>query len=68
MKGLAEKNIAFHQKLEVTSKRTTRDKLMTYLMIQAKKSGDNRFDIPFDRQELADFLAYSFDYGLCAVK
>lgn len=56
MKGLAEKNIAFHQKLEVTSKRTTRDKLMTYLMIQAKKSGDNRFDIPFDRQELADFL------------
>lgn len=56
MKALAMKNIMFHQKLEITSKRSTRDKLMTYLMLQAKKVGSSRFTIPFDRQELADYL------------
>lgn len=56
MKDLAVKALMFHQKLEITSQRTTRDKLMTYLMIQAKKAGSNRFRIPFDRQELADYL------------
>lgn len=56
MKVVAAKNIAFHQKIEITSKRTTREKLMTYLVLQAKKNGSNSFSIPFDRQELADFL------------
>lgn len=56
MKDLATKNIMFHQKIEITSKRTTREKLMAYLMLQAKKTQSNRFNIPFDRQELADFL------------
>lgn len=56
MKSLANKNIMFHQKIEITSKRTTGEKLMAYLMLQAKKAGSNSFDIPFDRQELADFL------------
>ncbi len=56
MKDLAIKTLIFHQKIEVVSKRTTRDKLLTYLMMQAKKAGKNRFEIPFDRQELADYL------------
>ncbi len=56
MKSLAIKNIMFHQKVEITSKRSTREKLMAYLMWQAKKAGSNRFEIPFDRQELADYL------------
>ena len=56
MKDLAAKTILFHQKIEVTAKRTTREKLMAYLMLQAKKVGSNRFTIEFDRQELADFL------------
>ncbi len=56
MKDLAKKTILFHQKIEITSKRSTREKLMTYLMFQAKKAGRNRFQIPFDRQELADYL------------
>ncbi len=56
MKDIAEKTIIFHQRIEVTSKRTTREKLMTYLMQNAKKSGSNCFQIPFDRQELADYL------------
>ena len=56
MKDLATKTILFHQKIEITSKRSTRDKLMTYLMLQAKKAGKNSFEISFDRQELADYL------------
>ena len=56
MKDLASKTLVFHQKIEVVSKRTTREKLMTYLMLQAKKANSPSFDIPFDRQELADYL------------
>ena len=56
LKVVATKNLVFHQKLEVTSKRSTREKLMTYLLMQAKNNNSNEFEIPFDRQELADYL------------
>lgn len=56
MKQTAAKNLMFHRKLEITSKRTTRDKLMTYLHITAKEQGSSSFEIPYDRQELADYL------------
>ena len=56
LKIVATKNIMFNQKLEITTKRTTREKLMPYLLMQAKKNNSNSFDIPFDRQELADYL------------
>lgn len=56
MKELAIKNLKFHQRIEITSQRSTRDKLMTYLLIQAKKNGSNSFTIHFNRQELADYL------------
>lgn len=56
MKDLAMKTIMFHQRIEVTSKRTTREKLMAYLFLQAKKADSPVFTIPFDRQELADYL------------
>jgi len=56
MKDLATKTILFHQRIEITSKRSTREKLLTYLTMQAKRVGSNSFDIAFDRQELADFL------------
>ena len=56
MKNLAVKTIEFHKKLEITSKRSTREKLLAYLSMYAKKTGKKRFRIPFDRQELADYL------------
>ncbi len=56
MKDLAKKTVVFHQKIEITSKRTTREKLMTYLNIRAKETESDSFEIPFDRQELADYL------------
>ena len=46
----------FHQKIEVISKRTTREKLLSYLSMVSKKEGSSVFAIPFDRQQLADFL------------
>lgn len=56
MKDIATKNLAFHQKIEITSKRTTREKLIAYLLSCAKEYGQNSFSVPFDRQELADYL------------
>ena len=56
MKDLAEKTIMFHQRIDITSKRSTRDKLLEYLNQRAKKEGSNSFIIPFNRQELADYL------------
>lgn len=56
LRVVAEKNLIFDQKIQVTSKRTTREKLMTYLLNQAKLERSNSFSIPYDRQELADYL------------
>ena len=56
MRDLAEQTIVFHRRIEITSKRSTREKLMTYLAQCAQKAGSSSFEIPFDRQELADYL------------
>lgn len=56
MKNLAVKNLQFHQKIEITSRRSTREKLMAYLVLYAKKENSRSFTLPFDRQELADYL------------
>ncbi len=57
LKIIATKNIFLNQKAEIMSKRTTREKLMTYLFSETKKHGKSSFTIPFDRQALADYLA-----------
>lgn len=53
---LAGKNVMLTQKMEHLSKRTTREKILSYLSAQAVRCGSNAFTIPFNRQELADFL------------
>ena len=53
---VAAKNLSFHKKLEITARRTTREKLMAYLLWQAKVHNADSFTIPFDRQGLADYL------------
>ena len=50
MQVMARKNLAFHQKLQITSRRTTREKLLAYLNLQAKLQDSPSFVIPFDRQ------------------
>lgn len=54
---LAEKNILLNGKLTHMGQRTTRDKLMSYLSAAAREAGKLEFDIPFSRQQLADYLA-----------
>jgi CRP-like cAMP-binding protein len=38
------------------SQKTTRDKLVAFLMDQAKQQGSSEFTIPYDRQGLAEYL------------
>jgi len=53
---IAEKNIQLNQKLRHMSMRTIRDKLLAYLTDAAASQGSAQFEIPFNRQELADYL------------
>lgn len=57
LKILAEKNMTLTQKIGHMGKRTTREKILSYLSEQAKKAGGNSFSIPLNRQEMADYLA-----------
>ncbi len=53
---LANKILILNSKITHMSKRTTRDKLLSYLSSEAIKQGKLSFNIPYDRQQLADFL------------
>lgn len=54
---IAQKNILLTTKIEHLSKKNTREKLLSYLSSEAIKQQNNTFTIPFNRQELADFLS-----------
>ena len=54
---LAEKNLRLSEKLTHMAQRTTRAKLMSYLSAEAQRLGRCEFDVPFTRQQLADYLA-----------
>lgn len=56
LRVVATKNLLFNQKIEITSHRTTREKLMAFLLMQAKQNKSRSFTIPYDRQALADYL------------
>lgn len=56
LSSLASKNLVLNNKLTIMSKRSTKEKLMMYLYSRAKYHQTNAFDIPFNRQELADYL------------
>jgi len=55
--AVSEKNRTLVQKLGHISKRTTREKLISYLSEEAKRQNSSSFTIPFNRQQLADFLS-----------
>lgn len=54
---LANNNIMLSGKVSHVTKRTTREKLLSYLSSVAQAKGSNVFDIPFNRRELAQYLA-----------
>ena len=55
--AMSEKNRKLVQKLGHMSKRSTREKLISYLSEESKRQNSARFTIPFNRQQLADFLS-----------
>jgi CRP-like cAMP-binding protein len=54
---LSTRNRALTQKLRHLSKRSTREKLISYLTEASINAGKKEFDIRLDRQQLADYLA-----------
>ena len=55
--SISDKNRKLVQKLGHISRRSTREKLVSYLSEEAKKQNSTSFRIPFNRQQLADFLS-----------
>ena len=53
---IAHRNTLLARKLDCLTQRTTADKLMSYLEMQAEAAGSRSFEIPFTRQQLADYL------------
>ena len=54
---LAGNNLHISEKLTHMCQRTTRAKLMSYLSAMSQRADSYEFDIPFSRQQLADYLA-----------
>ena len=55
--AISEKNRSLVRKLDHISRRTTREKLLAYLSEEAKKQNSADITIPFNRQQLADYLS-----------
>lgn len=54
LKLLADKNIILNRKIEILSKRTLREKLLTFFDLQ--RGTDSKFKIPYNREELAQYI------------
>lgn len=52
---IAHKNLNLNQKIEILSKRTTREKLLCFFDIHRR--GQRQFTLPFNREELAHYLS-----------
>lgn len=57
LSDLAVNNLRTNEKLTHISRRTTREKLLSYLSAEAQRQGRSDFTIPFNRQQLADYLS-----------
>ena len=71
MELIAQKNLELSKKVEILSQRTIRKKLLKYLSSQKLSHGSGSFDIPFNRQQLADYLSVdrsSMTVELCKMR
>ncbi|HKL73849.1 MAG TPA: Crp/Fnr family transcriptional regulator [Clostridia bacterium] len=57
VKILAQKTLQLTQKMHFITQKKTRDKLLNYLSYQEVRVKSKSFNIPFNRQELADYLS-----------
>lgn len=56
MQILSNKNLYLTKRIDVLSQRSTKEKVMTFLYQQAHLQGFDHIVLPFNRQELADYL------------
>lgn len=56
VKMLAEKNNSLMEKIEVTSKKLLREKILTYLSMEAEKADSLYFETALGRTDMADYL------------
>lgn len=56
MRICAEKNLALTARMMHTAPKTIRERLLSYLSEQAAAAGSAVFTVPFNRQQLADYL------------
>lgn len=54
---LASKNVLLNQKIEILSKKTTREKILSFLYSKGLDERGKEIAIDFNRQELADYLS-----------
>lgn len=52
----AHKSLLLSQRIQHTSSKSVRGRLMSYFSECARRSGSNSFMIPYNRQQLADYL------------
>lgn len=57
MAAIAGQNIRLTGKIEHLSRRSIREKVMSYLSDESAAGSGNEIIIPYNRQELADYLA-----------
>lgn len=57
LSSIASRNLTLTKKIQHMSKKTIREKLLSYLSTESLKSTASTFDIPFNRQQLADYLS-----------
>ena len=57
LSAVANRNISYERKCEHLSRRTTREKLLSFLSEQSTVNKSNEFVIPYNRQQLADYLS-----------
>lgn len=56
LQEIARKNLDLNKKIRYMSQKTTKEKVITYLLDEAKQNNCSEFTIPYDRQALADYL------------
>ncbi len=56
LQAAVRKNMVLSNRIFCTSSKTVRGRVLTYLSEMAVQSGDTTFQIPFNRQQMADYL------------
>lgn len=54
---MAQKNLNLTRKIDLITPKSIRERIMTYLSGEAVKQGQDAFRIPFNRQQMADYLS-----------